>query len=204
MSIGATPDHSTTPTGPSDPQVKARILRDLHTGPGFVLPNVWDVGSARLLEQVGFPALATTSAGIAWARGVPDGVALDRDTMLAEVAEIVAAVAVPVSADLEDGYGRTSEEVGQTVREAMAAGAVGGNIEDSRDGALLGADEAADRIDAPTLFSLGVVRVSVGGSLARAVFSLVERAGQELLTSGTLGFLDGAPSYAEVQRRFAP
>ena len=80
-------------TGPST--AKAAALLSLHTGPGFVLPNAWDAGSARILEQVGFPAIATTSAGIAWSCGVPDGGGLDRDTMLEHVARIVAAVGVP-------------------------------------------------------------------------------------------------------------
>ena len=71
---------------------RAAALLALHTAPGFVLPNAWDPGSARILEQVGFPAVATTSAGIAWSCGVPDGGALDRDTMLDLVGRIVAAV----------------------------------------------------------------------------------------------------------------
>ncbi|HEX5087139.1 MAG TPA: isocitrate lyase/phosphoenolpyruvate mutase family protein [Nocardioides sp.] len=262
----------------TDPTTAAAFLA-LHSGPGFVIPNAWDAGSARILEQVGFPAIATTSAGIAWSCGVPDGGRLDRDTMLEHVARIVAAVEVPVTADLESGYG----EVGETVRGAVEAGAVGGNLEDQAGGPLFGIDEAADRIaaaraaapagtfvinartdtyfggvtgdvfaetvaratryveagadcvfvpavndedeirrlaeaipaplnlvaglsnliDAPTLFSLGVKRVSVGGSLARAALSAVERAGRELLDTGTLGFLDGAVSYADLQRRFS-
>jgi 2-methylisocitrate lyase-like PEP mutase family enzyme len=67
---------------------KAAAFLALHTGPGFVLPNAWDAGSARILEQVGFPAVATTSAGIAWSCGVPDGGTLDRATMLEHVARI--------------------------------------------------------------------------------------------------------------------
>ena len=262
-------------------------LLALHAGPGFVLPNAWDAGSARILEQVGFPAIATTSAGIAWSCGVPDGEALDRDTMLEHVGRIVAAVGVPVTADLEAGYGDTSADVGRTVARAAEVGAVGANIEDASDGGLFGIEEAVDRlaaaraaapsgtfvlnartdtyfvgrapgraatpfarrssgrsryldagadcvfvpgvveedtirrlaaaipgplnvvaglantIDAPTLFSLGVRRVSLGGSLARASLSLLERAGRELLDSGTLGFLDGAIGYADLQRRFS-
>ena len=261
---------------------KAAALLALHAGSGFVLPNAWDAGSARILEQVGFPAIATTSAGIAWACGVPDGGALDRDTMLEHVGRIVAAVSVPVTADLEAGYGNTADEVGRTVARAADLGAVGGNLEDAGNGGLFGIDEAADRIaaaravaprgtfvlnartdtyfagttgdafaetveramryldagadcvfvpgvveedtirrlaaaipgplnvvaglantiDAPTLFSLGVTRVSLGGSLARASLSMLERAGRELLDSGTLGFLDGAIGYADLQRRF--
>jgi 2-methylisocitrate lyase-like PEP mutase family enzyme len=80
-----------------------------------VLPNAWDPGSARLLEQVGFPALATTSAGIAFALGRPDG-SLDGETMLENVARITASVAVPVTADLEAGYGDTPEDVALILR----------------------------------------------------------------------------------------
>ena len=74
---------------------KAAALLALHAGSGFVLPNARDAGSARIREQVGFPAIATTSAGIAWSCGVPDGEALDRDSMLEHVGRIVAAVGVP-------------------------------------------------------------------------------------------------------------
>jgi 2-methylisocitrate lyase-like PEP mutase family enzyme len=261
---------------------KAAALLALHTGPGFVLPNAWDAGSARILEQVGFPAIATTSAGIAWSLGVPDGGTLDRETMLEHVGRIVAAVSVPVTADLEAGYGETAADVGESVARAAALGVVGANIEDARADGLYGVEEAVSRIaaaraaaprgtfvlnartdtylagddgdvfdetverairyveagadcvfvpgvveehtirrlahaipgplnvvaglasttDAPTLFSLGVKRVSLGGSLARASLSMLERAGRELLGPGTLGFLDGAVSYAEMQRRF--
>jgi len=261
---------------------KAATLLALHQGPGFVLPNAWDAGSARVLEQVGFPAIATTSAGIAWALGVPDGGALDRDTMLEHVGRIVAAVDVPVTADLESGYGETADDVGRTVADAAALGAVGANLEDVGLDGLFGIDEAADRIraardaaphgtfvlnartdtyfagrtddvfaetveraaryleagadcifvpgvvdaetigrlaaaipgplnivaglantiSAPELFALGVKRVSLGGSLARAMLTGLERAGRELLDHGTLGFLDGAISYADLQRRF--
>lgn len=247
-----------------------------------MLPNAWDAGSARILEQVGFPAIATTSAGIAWSCGIPDGGILDRDRMLEHVGRIVAAVSVPVTADLEAGYGDTPDDVGRTVARAVELGAVGGNLEDVRAGRLIGIDEAVDRLaaaraaapsgtfvlnartdtyfagstgdvfaetvkravryveagadcvfvpgvvegatirrlaaavpgplnivaglanitDAPTLFSLGVTRVSLGGSLARAALSMLERAGRELLDSGTLSFLDGAIAYADLQHRF--
>src|SRR5690349_22562166 len=115
---------------------RAAALLALHQGPGFVIPNAWDAGSARILEQVGFPAIATTSAGIAWSCGVPDGGALDRDTMLAHVGRIVAAVSIPVTADLEAGYGDTAADVGRTVARAVELGAVGGNLEDAAPGGL--------------------------------------------------------------------
>src|SRR3954465_10582301 len=108
---------------------KAAALLAPAAGPGFVLPNAWDAGSGRILEQVGFPAIATTSAGIAWSCGVPDGGALDRDMMLEHVACLVAAVSVPVTADLESGYGATADDVGRTVRRAVELRVVGANLE---------------------------------------------------------------------------
>jgi 2-methylisocitrate lyase-like PEP mutase family enzyme len=202
--------------------------------------------------------------------------------MLEHVGRIVAAVSVPVTADLEAGYGQTADDVGRTVARAVDLGAVGANLEDADKSGLFHIDEAADRIaaaraaapsgafvlnartdtyfagmtgdvfaatierairyidagadcvfvpgvvdedtirrlaaaipgplnvvaglantiDAPTLFTLGVKRVSLGGSLARAALSMLEHAGRELLDSGTLGFLDGAIAYADLQRRF--
>jgi 2-methylisocitrate lyase-like PEP mutase family enzyme len=104
---------------------------------GFVLPNAWDCGSAVVLASEGFAALGTTSAGIAFALGKPDynvrdaQLAVTRDEMLDAVRRIVAAVPVPVTADLEAGYGSTPEEVAETVRLAIAVGAAGGNIEDA-------------------------------------------------------------------------
>jgi len=248
---------------------------------GFVIPNAWDAGSARILEQVGFPALATTSAGIAFANGVPDG-ALDGSAMLDLVGRIVAAVSCPVSADLEAGYGRTPQDVGRTVSRAVDLGVAGANLEDASGGRLIAVDEAVDRLaaaraaapagfvlnartdtylvgaagdrfeetvaratryveagadcvfvpgvddeetirrlveaipaplntvsgltatvlDAPTLFSLGVRRVSVGGSLARAALGYVERAGREMLEAGTFSSTADAIPHADLQRRF--
>jgi 2-methylisocitrate lyase-like PEP mutase family enzyme len=102
-------------------------------GPGrlLVLPNVWDAASARLFARAGFPALATTSAGIAFALGYPDGEHISRADMVTAVRRIVARVRVPVTADMEAGYGPRPEDVADTVRETVAAGAVGMNLEDS-------------------------------------------------------------------------
>src|SRR3712207_5576653 len=110
---------------------RAAAFLALHKGSGFVLPNAWDAGSARILEQIGFPAIATTSAGIAWSCGVPDGAVMDRDTMLEHVERIVKAVDVPVTADLEAGYGDTPVDVGHTIAQAAEIGAVGANLEDA-------------------------------------------------------------------------
>ena len=111
---------------------RGEMFRRLHSGkPILVLPNVWDVASARIVEQAGFPALATSSAGVAFALGYPDGERITREEMAAAVARIVAHVAVPVTADMESGYGRRPEDAAATVRAAIEAGAVGMNFEDS-------------------------------------------------------------------------
>ena len=109
---------------------KAEAFAAPHAGPEiFVIPNPWDIGSAQILTAMGFKALATTSAGYAFSRGRLDG-AVSRDQMLAHVAEIVAATPLPVSADLEDGYGDAPEDVGETIQLAAATGLVGASIED--------------------------------------------------------------------------
>ncbi len=262
---------------------RAAALLALHEGPGFVIPNAWDGGSARILEQAGFPAIATTSAGIAWSLGVRDGEAVDRDTMLEHVSRIVGAVGVPVSADLEAGYAATADGVAETVALAAGLGVAGCNLEDIAGGVLFEFDEAAERIaaartaapagsfvinartdtyfsgaladpfdatierataylaagadcvfvpgvadeatiarlaeaipgplnivaglaastPAPRFFELGVRRVSLGGSIARAAYGAVANAAAELQETGTLGFLDGVPSYAAMQARYS-
>jgi 2-methylisocitrate lyase-like PEP mutase family enzyme len=110
---------------------KADRLRALHSGPKIlVLPNAWDVASARIVEELGFPSIATTSAGIAAALGYPDGQKISRDEMLGVVARIADAVRVPVTADMEAGYGLTPEEMAATVQALVGTGAVGMNLED--------------------------------------------------------------------------
>ena len=135
---------------PSTQREKADAFRALHQGPRLlVLPNAWDVASARLVEEAGFPAIATTSAGIAWALGYPDGERISRGEMLATIRRIVAAVRVPVTADVEGGYGATVAAAAETARGVIAAGAVGLNLEDgTHDGTLLDPELQADRIRA--------------------------------------------------------
>src|SRR5258708_38355660 len=107
-------------------QKQATILRALHSGPEILLlPNVWDVASARLIEDSGYKAIATTSAGIAFSLGYPDGQKISREEMLTSIARIVRAVKVPVSADVEAGYGDKPEDAARTARAVVAAGAVG-------------------------------------------------------------------------------
>src|SRR5580693_759868 len=114
---------------------KAEILRKLHQGPRILLlPNAWDVSSARIFEDAGFPAIATTSAGIANSLGYPDGQQIPRGEMLAVVRRIVEAVKVPVTADMLSGYGITPQEVADSVGAILSCGAVGMNLEDGEDG----------------------------------------------------------------------
>ena len=146
----------------------------MHAGRGFVLPNAWDAGSARILERAGFPATyfaATTSD--------PFAETVERAVRYVEAG--ADCVFVPGAVEAE------------TIRRLAA----------TIPGPLNAVAGLANTIDAPTLFSLGVTRVSLGGSLARAALSTLERAGRELLDSGTMGFLDGALSYAALQRRFS-
>lgn len=112
---------------------KAEAFRELHARPkAFIIPNPWDVGTARMLAKLGFEALATTSAGYAFSAGVQDN-RVGRDRMLAHVAEIVAATDLPVSADLENGFGDDPKSVAETIRLAAATGLAGGSIEDAID-----------------------------------------------------------------------
>jgi 2-methylisocitrate lyase-like PEP mutase family enzyme len=129
---------------------KALALRALHHQPTpLVFVNVWDGASARIVESLGFPALATTSAGVAYVDGYPDGQAISRDAMLAHVRVIAGAVGVPVTADLEGGYGPSIDDAIATARGAIEAGAVGLNFEDSLPGgALLPLETQAERVRA--------------------------------------------------------
>jgi 2-methylisocitrate lyase-like PEP mutase family enzyme len=109
----------------------ARQFLDLHHGQKIlVLPNAWDVTSARIFEDAGFPAIGTSSAGVANSLGYPDWQKIPREEMLGVVRRIAEAVEVPVTADVEAGFGNTPEEVAETAREVIAAGAVGMNLED--------------------------------------------------------------------------
>jgi 2-methylisocitrate lyase-like PEP mutase family enzyme len=264
---------------PAENADRAAAFLGLHRpGAGFVLPNAWDGGSARILEQAGFPAIATTSAGIAFSRGLPDAGMRGAD-MLEAIARIVEVVECPVSADLESGY----DDVAGTFAAAVEIGVVGGNLEDADGHGLFEIEVAVERVtaartaapmgmfvlnartdtyltkhpdafaetvrrahrylevgadcifvpgvsdadeigrltaeieapvnvvaglvepvlDAGTLRSLGVARISVGGTLTRAALSLVERAGREMLEDGTFSFAEGAISYGDFQDRFS-
>lgn len=250
------------------------------------MPNAWDAGSARILSAQGFSALGTTSAGIAYALGRPDGCArVSREEMMDAVHRIASAVSIPVSADLEAGFADDAQEVATTIRLAMDAGAVGANIEDATgDSArpLYALPEAVDRVRAAVdaggarftltarsdacllggadalpeaiqrcnafleagaacvfvpglrgaddiahlvrevpgpvsvvmglsgspmslaeLRTLGVRRVSIGGSLARAALGLVRRAAAEMMANGLFGYAEGQIPDAELCNLFA-
>lgn len=146
-------------------------LRSGHVpGTPLVLPNAWDAASARLVEEAGAAAVATTSAGLAWALGAADGDRVDRGQALDAVARVAGAVAVPVTADIESGYARDAAGVGDTIRAVLSAGAVGVNIEDARNGTgegplrpvaeqaerLAAAREAADAAGVPLFLNARV------------------------------------------------
>jgi 2-methylisocitrate lyase-like PEP mutase family enzyme len=118
-------------SNPEQQRTKAEVFRALHGGPRtLLLPNVWDVASARVIQQAGLPALATTSAGVAFSVGYPDGEKIQRAEMLKMVARIASAVTVPVTADVEAGYGPKPEDAALTAEGVIEAGAVGMNLED--------------------------------------------------------------------------
>ena len=275
--------HAVTPATQAD---KAQAFRALHADGGFIIPNPWDVGTARLLAQLGFKALATTSAGLAFSLGLPDN-AISREQVLDHLRSLTAATDLPVSADLENGFGDAPEEVARTIQLAAEAGIVGGSIEDatgragdpiySRDFAveriraaveaaraqpfaftltaraenhLHGRNDLADTIarlqayqeagadvlyapglasrediatvlreidrplnvlmglgavtlDAQTLFGLGVRRISVGGSLARAAMGAFLRAANEMREHGTFTYASAAVPHREINAMFA-
>jgi 2-methylisocitrate lyase-like PEP mutase family enzyme len=127
---------------------KARVFRELHAGAPFVIPNPWDVGSARVLEALGFPALATTSSGFAFTLGRLDGKAT-LDEVVAHVGALAAATEVPVSVDLENGYAEGPDGVARAIERVAEAGAVGASIEDYDPGrGLYARGEAVERLAA--------------------------------------------------------
>jgi 2-methylisocitrate lyase-like PEP mutase family enzyme len=158
-----------------------RLLALHHAAEPLVLVNAWDVASAKIIESLGFPAVATSSAGIANAMGYPDGEAIPPALMIECVARIAAAVSVPVTADLEAGYGATVENAEETARQAIASGSVGLNLEDGTE------NEAGPLVDA----ALHAERI-------RAVRRVADAAGVPLVINGrTDAFLHGQ----EMSRR---
>jgi len=191
---------------------KRRAFRKLHEAGCFVIPNPWDVGSARYLQHLGFKALATTSAGFAFTRGLPDG-GVPRDMMLAHIREIVEATDLPVNADFESGYARDAAGVAESVRLGIETGVAGLSIEDATgDPArpLHAVDIAVARVRA----ARAAIDATGGDVLltARAECYLVGHpdafaesrrrleayaaAGADVLVAGTAGFAGGPDRYA--------
>jgi 2-methylisocitrate lyase-like PEP mutase family enzyme len=265
---------------------RGQAFRALHLeANGLIIPNPWDAGTAKLLEHLGFKALATTSAGFSFSRGRPDN-SVPRELFLGHLTQMTAATSLPINADLENGFGDAPETVAETIRLAAAAGVVGGSIEDTTGRAgdplyerafaaerIRAAVEAAralpfpftltaraenyfiDRADLPDtirrlqayqeagadvlyapglarpediatvlreidrplnvlvgfpaitlgardLFAMGVKRVSVGGSLARAALGEFLRAATELRDFGSAGYADTAVSGSQLNALF--
>jgi len=163
---------------------KRKAFRRLHESGCFVLPNPWDIGSARLLQRLGFKALATTSSGCAWSRGRADG-QLSRDEVLAHLREIVAATELPVNADFESGFAPDAEGVAQSVRLALDTGVAGLSIEDA-------SGDAANPIR------------SLGDAVARlraARSAIDECGGDALLVGRAENFILGRPDLADTIAR---
>lgn len=165
---------------------KGRAFKALHEKGCFVIPNPWDAGSTKLLAAMGFKALATTSAGLAFAIGRPDGAnAVSRAETLANAKSIVEATDLPVNADLEDGFGPRPEDAAETIRGAAAVGLVGGSIEDSTRGGPAPVYELARAAD----------RMRAAAEVAHALpypFLLVGRAEN---------YLHGRPDLADTIKR---
>jgi methylisocitrate lyase len=163
---------------------RCRVFRQLHQSGLFVIPNPWDVGSARLLAQLGFRALATTSSGFAWSRGRPDN-HMSLDETLAHLRAIAQAVDVPVNADFEGGFASDPASVGANVTSATGTGVAGLSIEDST------GDASNPLFD----FALAVERV-------HAARQAIDRSGTGvLLTARSEGFIVGRPDLDETIRR---
>ena len=166
------------------PDERVAAFQRLHSSGCFVMPNPWDVGTARALQQMGFQALATTSAGFAWTLGRPDnGVTLDE--ALGHLRAVAAAVTVPVNADFQDGHAVQPEEVGSNVAQAVQTGIAGLSIEDSN----------RDQDQPLHEFELAVDRV-------RAAREAIDASGTGVLLTGrSEGFVVGRPDIDETIRR---
>lgn len=163
---------------------KRRRFRQLHESGCFVIPNPWDVGSARMLQGLGFAALASTSSGFAWSQGHPDN-GITREMALAHLAELVAATDVPVNADFESGFAPDAAGVAESVRLAVETGVAGLSIEDSTGDAarpLFGIEQACERL--------------------RAARRAIDNAGGDVLLVGRAEcFLVGRPDLDETLAR---
>jgi len=163
---------------------KRRAFHELHKSGCFVIPNPWDVGSARFLQSLGFKALATTSSGFAWSQGEPDG-STPRERVLAHLHELVAATDLPLNADFESGYAADAAGVAESVRLAVQTGVAGLSIEDST------GDPAKPLYDVATALER-----------LRAARKTIDKAGGDVLLVGRAEcFLAGRPDLEETIAR---
>lgn len=163
---------------------KRAIFRELHTSGCFVLPNPWDVGSARYLQSLGFQALATTSSGFAWSVGRADN-SSPREAILAHLRSLVDATDLPVNADFENGFGESADEVAHSVGLAVETGVAGLSVEDSTgdaDAPLFAIDIAVERLKA-------------------ARRAIDERGGDTLLVGRAENFIAGVPDLDDTIAR---
>ncbi len=144
----STPESRPAPAEGESQAARGERFRALHAGPAFVIPNPWDAGSAKVLEALGFEALATSSSALAFTLGRSDGEA-GPDDVVAHVAALTAATGLPVSVDLENGYGAAPEAAARAIEAVAAAGAVGGSIEDfDPDDGIYEIEAATERVAA--------------------------------------------------------
>jgi len=163
------------------PNERAATFHALHDNL-LVLPNCWDAASARIIQEAGARALATSSAAVAWSLGTQDGNVLDRDLMIQHLSRICSVASVPVSCDIEGGFGDSAADLAETTRLVIEAGAVGVNLEDAFDHTLRPVDDAADRV--------------------RVVREAADAAGVELyLNARTDGYLVGTADFDDTVAR---
>ncbi|POZ63120.1 isocitrate lyase/PEP mutase family protein [Chromobacterium alticapitis] len=191
-------------------------FRQLNQQGGLLLPNAWDAASARLFEAAGHPAIATTSGGIAYARGLGDAQRLTREAMLGEIAAIVRSVDAPVSADIEAGYGLSPQDAALTARGVIEAGAVGVNLEDNGHGALpqplfaieaqcarlAAARQAADAMGAPLWINarIDAYLLDLGRNAERRFAETLARGNAYLAAGADMVFVPGLADPAEAKR----
>lgn len=190
---------------------RAAAFRELHRKGGLILPNAWDAVSARLFQEAGCPAVGTTSCGVAWARGRTDGEGMTRDEMAAEIAVVARGLSIPLSADMEAGYGPTEADVAATAKAAWDAGAVGINLEDAdhaAPGTLFGLEAqqhrlAAARAAAPDLVinaRTDVFLLGVGEAGAAREALAIERGRAWLEAGADVVFAPGVTDPGTVRR----
>lgn len=192
---------------------RANAFRELHKSPGvFVMPCAWDIASARQFEAAGFGAIGTTSGGVNWSRGRPDYVySVPKTTMLDAYGEIASAVAVPVSGDLENGYGTNPEDVADTISRSIELGMVGGSIEDqtaAAEPALLPIELATERIAAAreaadrsgVAYTLTARAESFFGGVDQPFDDAVERANRYRAAGADCLFVPGVSDLISIAR----